>query len=64
MRFILPDIPEAEGTPLVMQLVEIICLQQERIQQLEERVHKLEDEIARLKGLKASPFNTPSVALS
>ena len=60
MRLLLPDISEAERTPLVMQLVEIICLQQERIQQLEERVHKLEDEIARLKGLKARPRIAPS----
>jgi hypothetical protein len=60
MRLVLPDIPEAERTPLVMQLVEIICLQHERIQQLEARVHKLEDEIARLKGLKARPCIAPS----
>ena len=42
------------------QLLEIIDLQQERIQQLEERVHQLEDEIARLKGLKARPRIAPS----
>jgi hypothetical protein len=60
MRLLLPDIPEAERTPLVLQLLEIICLQQERIQQLEERVHQLEDEIARLKGLKARPRIAPS----
>jgi hypothetical protein len=60
MRLVLPDIPEAERTPLVMQLLEIICLQQERIQQLEERVDQLEDEIARLKGLKARPRIAPS----
>jgi hypothetical protein len=56
----LPEIPEAERTPLVRQLLEIIFLQQERIQQLEERVHQLEDEIARLKGLKARPRIAPS----
>jgi hypothetical protein len=60
MRLVLPDIPEAERTPLVMRLVEIIGLQQERIQQLEERVDQLEDEIARLKGLKARPRIAPS----
>jgi hypothetical protein len=60
MRILLPDIPEAERTPLVRQLLEIIALQQERIQQLEERVHQLEDEIARLKGLKARPRIAPS----
>ena len=60
MRILLPDIPEAERTPLVLQLLEIIRLQQERIQQLEERVHQLEDEIARLKGLKPRPRIAPS----
>ena len=56
----MPDIPEAERTPLVRQLLDIIVLQQERIQQLEERIHQLEDEIARLKGLKARPRIAPS----
>ncbi len=51
MRLLLPDIPGSERTPLVLQLVEIIHLQQERIQQLEERIQQLEDEIARLKGV-------------
>ena len=60
MRLRLPDIPEAERSPLVMQLLEIIRLQQEHILQLEERVHLLEDEIARLKGLKARPRIAPS----
>ena len=36
MPVLLPDIPEAERTPLVRQLLEIIRLQQERIQQLED----------------------------
>jgi hypothetical protein len=49
----LPDIPEAERTPLVRQLLDIIRLQQERIRQLE-------DEIARLKGLKPRPRIAPS----
>ena len=60
MRLVLPDIPDAECTPLVRQLLEIIYLQHERIEQLEERVHQLEDEIARLKGLKARPRIAPS----
>ncbi len=60
MRILLPDIPEAERTPLVRQLLDIIFFQQERIQQLEERVHQLEDEIARLKGLKPRPRIAPS----
>jgi Transposase IS66 family len=53
MRLLLPDIPDAEITPLVRQLLDIIHLQQERIGQLE-------DEIARLKGLKARPQIAPS----
>src|SRR5271165_7540869 len=49
----LPEIPEAEDTPLVRQFVEIIRTQQHRIQ-------LLEDEIARLKGLKTRPVIAPS----
>ncbi len=74
MRIPFPDIPEADRTPLVQQLLEIIHLQQDRIrqledqvrlqqdriQQLQERVHQLEDEIARLKGLKPRPRIAPS----
>jgi hypothetical protein len=60
MQILMPDIAAAERTPLVQQLLDIIYLQQERIQQLEERVHQLEDEIARLKGLKARPRIAPS----
>jgi Transposase IS66 family len=60
MRILLPDIPEAERTPLVQQLLDIISHQQERILQLEERVQQLEDEIARLKGLKPRPRIAPS----
>src|SRR5215472_14238496 len=56
----LPEIPGDERTPLVQQLLDIIRLQQERIQQLEERIQQLEDEIARLKGLKARPRIAPS----
>src|SRR6266545_2111895 len=53
MTWTLPEIPEADDTPLVRQLLAIICAQQERLQQLE-------DEIARLKGLKTRPVITPS----
>src|SRR3954453_14925638 len=60
MRILLPDIPEAERTPLVRQLLDIIVLQQDRIQRLEERVDQLQDEIAHLKGLKARPRIAPS----
>ena len=41
-------------------MLDIIALQQERIQQLEERIQQLQDEIARLKGLKARPRIAPS----
>ena len=53
MPLTLPEIPEAENTPLVGQLLEIIRTQQDRIQQLE-------DEILRLKGLKTRPVIAPS----
>jgi hypothetical protein len=49
----LPDIPEADDTPLVRQLLAIIAAQHERLQQLE-------DEIARIKGLKTRPVIAPS----
>jgi Transposase IS66 family len=60
MPLLLPDISDAECTPLVRQLLDIIYLQHERIQQLDERARQLEDEIARLKGLKARPRIAPS----
>lgn len=60
MRMPSLDIPEAERTPRVRQLLEIISLQQDRIQQLEDRLRQLEDEIARLKGLKTRPSIAPS----
>ncbi len=53
MTWTLPEIPDADDTPLVRQLVAIISAQQGRLQ-------LLEDEIARLKGLKARPDITPS----
>lgn len=53
MPHILPDILEADATPLVRQLLEIIRSQQERLKQLEE-------EIARLKGQKTRPVIAPS----
>jgi hypothetical protein len=60
MQILLPEISDAECTPLVRQLLEIIFLLPDRIQQLEERIRQLEDEIARLKGLKARPQIAPS----
>ena len=40
-----PEIPEAECTPLVRQLLDIIRLQQERIRQLEDQVHLQQERI-------------------
>ena len=53
MTWKLPEIPEADDTPLLRQLLEIVRSQHERIQQLE-------DEIARLKGLETRPVIAPS----
>ncbi|HEY4562426.1 MAG TPA: transposase [Thermoanaerobaculia bacterium] len=53
MPSLLPEIPEADDSPLVRQLVEIIRDRQRRIE-------RLEDELARLKGLNARPVIAPS----
>jgi Transposase IS66 family len=53
MKLTLPDIPEAERSPLVLVLLDIIHQQQERLA-------LLEDEIARLKGLQPRPTIQPS----
>jgi Transposase IS66 family len=53
MRLSLPDIPEAERTPLVLLLLDIIHQQQQHLA-------RLEDEIALLKGLKPRPTIQPS----
>jgi hypothetical protein len=60
MQTLLADIADAERTPRVRQLLDIIDRQQEHILELEERIKQLEDEIARLKGLKARPRIAPS----
>jgi Transposase IS66 family len=67
MRILFPDIPDAERTPLVQQLLDIIHLQQQRLRQLEDRIQlqqeqirRLEEEITRLKGLKPRPRIAPS----
>jgi Transposase IS66 family len=53
MSVSLPDIPEADCTPLVRQLLDLIRQQQQTIEQLR-------DEIARLKNLPPRPTITPS----
>jgi hypothetical protein len=60
MRIDLPPIPDAERTPLVLALLAIFDLQQQRIQALEETVRQLRDEIALLKGQKPRPTIAPS----
>lgn len=53
MKFSLPNISEAERTPLVLLLLDII-------QQQHEQLARLEDEVARLKGLSPRPKIQPS----
>ena len=57
---LLPEIPEAEQTPLVKQLVSVIEQLAEQVRQLEELNAQLKDEIAVLKGLKPRPKIQPS----
>src|SRR5262245_40126274 len=52
MKLAIRDIPEAERSPLVVLLVEIL--------QQQERIATLEDELARLKGLPPRPQIRPS----
>jgi hypothetical protein len=56
----LPDIPEAEQTPLVKGLLGIIEQLAERVQRQEEEIGRLKDEIAVLKGEKKRPRFKPS----
>jgi hypothetical protein len=53
MKIAVPQVPEAEQTPLVRRLLELIAL-------LIELVQQLKDEILRLKGLKTRPKIRPS----
>jgi hypothetical protein len=57
---LLPEIPEAEQTPLVKQLVSVIEHLADRVGQLEELNAQLKDEIAVLKGLKPRPKIQPN----
>ena len=61
MKMELPEIPADERTLLVESLLAIICVLQDRIQQLEQTNQQLHDEIAILKGLKPRPDIKPSI---
>ncbi len=56
----LPDIPDAERTPLIEQLVELIETLAENSQRQAETIQQLRDEIAVLKGEKGKPMFKPS----
>jgi hypothetical protein len=56
----LPPIPDAERTPLVLCLLELIDTQQQQLHTLEETVLQLRNEIAILKGQKPRPTMAPS----
>src|ERR1700734_2006219 len=60
MNIAIPVVPEAEQTPLIQQLLEILQQQAERIQQQSELIQQLRDEIAALKNLPPKPKITPS----
>ena len=56
----LPDIPEAEQTPWIKRLLNLVEELSERVHQLEEENGQLKDEIAVLKGEKKRPTFKPS----
>ena len=60
MKLELPPISEAERTPLVAALLDVIDRQQQRIAELQEEVARLRDDNAVLKGQKPRPNISPS----
>jgi len=56
----IPNVSEEELSPLVAELLDICCLQQELILSLQEQNQILRDEIAILKNLKPKPKIKPS----
>src|SRR3569833_1607937 len=59
-RLVIPPIPEAERTPLVVALLGIIEALGETVQKQEEQIELLKDEIRILKGGKKRPQFKPS----
>jgi len=60
MKFELPDIPQAEQTPVVKGLLAIIEQLIEHAQKQQEEIEVMRDEIRLLKGLKKRPKFKPS----
>ena len=56
----IPEIPDEEKTPAVLQLLELSEQHLALVQQQAEYIQELRDEIARLKGLKPKPKIRPS----
>jgi hypothetical protein len=61
MKLELPPIADAERTPLVESLLDLIRQLLDRVRQLEETNQQLRDEIALLKGQKPRPQLQPSI---
>jgi hypothetical protein len=60
MKFTLPDIPEAEQTPLIKGLLAVLEQLIENSQKQQEKIEVMKDEIRILKGEKKRPKFTPS----
>ena len=56
----IPDVPEAQRTPIVVELLDICSRQHELILLQKEQIQILKDEIARLKKQKTRPRIRPS----
>ena len=56
----IPEVPEAERTPLVEALLLVIEALQEKVHLQQEQIQALRDEIAQLRGQKPKPQIKPS----